>query len=70
LETRYAESVAVALLAGALIGTEREQAHATRRDFGGIRTFPLLTLLGATTSDLGISSEVRPRLGGGRNRRY
>jgi uncharacterized membrane protein (DUF4010 family) len=42
-------SVAVALAAGALIGAERQQAQseAKQRDFGGIRTFPLVALAGA-----------------------
>jgi uncharacterized membrane protein (DUF4010 family) len=42
-------SLAVAVAAGALVGAEREQAHgnAAQRDFGGIRTFPLIALLGA-----------------------
>ena len=42
-------SLAVALAAGALVGAEREQAKgdAAQRDFGGIRTFPLIALLGA-----------------------
>ena len=39
-------SLAVALAAGALIGAEREQAH-KKTDFGGVRTFPLIALLGA-----------------------
>jgi len=45
-------SLAVALAAGALIGAERQQAHEARRvaDFGGIRTFPLLALLGAISA--------------------
>ena len=41
-------SLAVAFAAGVLVGGEREQAHADRQgDFGGIRTFPLVALLGA-----------------------
>lgn len=42
-------SLALALGVGALIGAERQQSQATvdERDFGGIRTFPLLALLGA-----------------------
>ena len=42
-------SVAVAAGAGALIGAEREQARASHgtRDFGGVRTFPLIATLGA-----------------------
>jgi uncharacterized membrane protein (DUF4010 family) len=42
-------SLAVALAAGVLVGAEREQAQADdgKRDFGGIRTFPLIALLGA-----------------------
>jgi len=41
-------SLAVALGAGVLIGAERQQAQtASRRaDFGGIRTFPLISLVG------------------------
>ena len=42
-------SIAVAVAAGLLLGAERQQssALAERRDFGGIRTFPLVALLGA-----------------------
>lgn len=42
-------SIAVALAAGALIGSERQQSQVGRRvgDFGGVRTFPLLAVLGA-----------------------
>ena len=42
-------SLAVALAAGALVGAEREQAHGDRAqgDFGGVRTFPLIAVLGA-----------------------
>ena len=39
-------SLAVALAAGGLVGAEREQAH-KKTDFGGVRTFPLIALLGA-----------------------
>lgn len=39
-------SLSVALAAGLLIGAEREQAH-KKTDFGGVRTFPLIALLGA-----------------------
>jgi len=44
-----AASLAVAFAAGVLIGAEREQAQSgsARGDFGGIRTFPLIALLGA-----------------------
>jgi uncharacterized membrane protein (DUF4010 family) len=43
-------SIAVAVAAGALVGAERQQAHRkhSRSDFGGIRTFPLVALAGAT----------------------
>jgi uncharacterized membrane protein (DUF4010 family) len=42
-------SLAVALGAGVLIGAERQQAQSASRraDFGGIRTFPLISLAGA-----------------------
>lgn len=42
-------SLGVALGAGALIGAERQQAQVAskRADFGGIRTFPLISLMGA-----------------------
>ncbi|HEV8548778.1 MAG TPA: DUF4010 domain-containing protein, partial [Polyangiaceae bacterium] len=41
-------AVGVAAAAGGLIGAEREQAHGVKgRDFGGIRTFPLLAIAGA-----------------------
>lgn len=42
-------SLAVALGAGVLIGAERQQAQtaAHREDFGGIRTFPLISVAGA-----------------------
>lgn len=45
-------SLAIAVAAGALIGAEREQAHAShgRRDFGGVRTFPLVAMLGAVAA--------------------
>jgi uncharacterized membrane protein (DUF4010 family) len=39
-------SLAVAFAAGILVGAEREQAQG-RSEFGGIRTFPLIALLGA-----------------------
>jgi uncharacterized membrane protein (DUF4010 family) len=41
-------SLAVTLAAGLLVGAERERAHVkVKGDFGGIRTFPLIALLGA-----------------------
>ncbi len=42
-------SIAVAVVAGFLIGAERQQAHRDSEgaDFGGVRTFPLVALLGA-----------------------
>jgi uncharacterized membrane protein (DUF4010 family) len=40
-------SLAVALVAGGLIGAEREQAHRGHGEFGGVRTFPLIAMLGA-----------------------
>jgi len=42
-------SVAVAVAAGGLIGAERQQAQTgkNKRDFGGIRTYPLVALTGA-----------------------
>jgi uncharacterized membrane protein (DUF4010 family) len=42
-------SVAVAVAAGSLLGVEREQAQRAegQSDFGGIRTFPLIALVGA-----------------------
>ena len=41
-------SLAVAFAAGVLVGGEREQAHGnSEAEFGGIRTFPLIALLGA-----------------------
>ncbi|MBI2894193.1 MAG: DUF4010 domain-containing protein [Deltaproteobacteria bacterium] len=42
-------SLGIALAAGALIGAERQQAQEKRArvDFGGIRTFPLISLAGA-----------------------
>lgn len=42
-------SLAVAVAAGLLVGAEREQAAAARQrtEFGGIRTFPLVAMLGA-----------------------
>jgi hypothetical protein len=53
-------SIAVAVAAGALVGVERQQAHAERRasDFGGVRTFPLVAMLGA------IAAVLAPALGG------
>jgi uncharacterized membrane protein (DUF4010 family) len=53
-------SIGVAIAAGALIGAERQQAHQqqARSDFGGVRTFPLVALAGATCAML------RPFLGG------
>lgn len=52
-------SLAVAVAAGILVGAEREQAAAGREgvEFGGIRTFPLLALLGA------LGALCRPALG-------
>lgn len=42
-------SIAVAVAAGLLLGAERQQSAtaAARKDFGGIRTFPMVALLGA-----------------------
>jgi uncharacterized membrane protein (DUF4010 family) len=42
-------SVAVAVAAGGLIGAERQQAQTgkNKKDFGGIRTYPLVALAGA-----------------------
>jgi uncharacterized membrane protein (DUF4010 family) len=48
-------SLAVALVAGGLIGAEREQAHRGQSDFGGVRTFPLIAMLGALGAILGKS---------------
>ena len=47
-------SIAVAIAAGILIGAERQQAHQgqEKSDFGGIRTFPLVALAGATCAML------------------
>ena len=46
-------SLALALLSGLLIGLEREHSkpsHAEQRGFaGGVRTYPLFALLGATS---------------------
>jgi hypothetical protein len=51
-------ALAVAVAAGGLIGAEREQAHGvTHRDFGGVRTFPLLAMVGV------IGGLLRPTLG-------
>jgi uncharacterized membrane protein (DUF4010 family) len=54
-------SVGIAVAAGGLIGVEREQAQRevsdAKRDFGGIRTFPLIALLGA------VGALLRPALG-------
>lgn len=49
----------VAVAAGALIGAERQQAQAGEkaRDFGGIRTFPLVAMLGA------LGALLRPAFG-------
>src|SRR5690349_19999569 len=52
-------SLAVAVAAGGLIGAERQRAHAGRKweDFGGVRTFPLLTIVGV------VAAVLRPALG-------
>ena len=51
-------ALAVAVAAGGLIGAERQQAHGTRSgDFGGVRTFPLLAIVGV------IAALLRPVLG-------
>ena len=44
--THIAFNGAMALLMGLLIGVEREHAHKDLPWFAGIRTFPLITLLG------------------------
>ncbi len=51
--------LAVACVAGVLVGVERQQAHAGQKDedFGGVRTFPLFALLGC------IGSLLRPAAG-------
>jgi uncharacterized membrane protein (DUF4010 family) len=51
-------SLAVALVAGGLIGAEREQAHRGQSEFGGVRTFPLIAMLGA------LGAVLTPSLGG------
>ena len=51
-------ALAVAVAAGGLIGAEREQAHgAHASDFGGVRTFPLLAIVGV------LAGFLRPVLG-------
>jgi uncharacterized membrane protein (DUF4010 family) len=52
-------SLAVAVAAGGLIGAERQRAHAGREggDFGGVRTFPLLAIVGV------VAGLLRPALG-------
>jgi uncharacterized membrane protein (DUF4010 family) len=51
-------ALAVALAAGGLIGAERQQAHAGRAgDFGGVRTYPLLAMVGV------LAGLLRPALG-------
>jgi uncharacterized membrane protein (DUF4010 family) len=51
-------ALAVAVAAGGLIGAERQQAHAGHTgDFGGIRTFPLLAVLGV------LGAVLRPAFG-------
>jgi uncharacterized membrane protein (DUF4010 family) len=59
MELRHAVlALGVAVAAGGLIGAERQQAHAGRTgDFGGIRTFPLLAVLGV------LGALLRPALG-------
>ncbi len=54
----------VALLIGALIGLEREfiQQHLGTPDFAGIRTFSLITLLGAVTAYLGDELGLTPAI--------
>jgi uncharacterized membrane protein (DUF4010 family) len=49
-------ALAVAVAAGGLIGAEREQARSAG-DFGGVRTFPLLAIVGV------IAGLLRPTLG-------
>lgn len=44
-------------MAGALVGVERQQAHAKDEDFGGVRTFPLFALLGC------VGALLRPAAG-------
>jgi uncharacterized membrane protein (DUF4010 family) len=51
-------ALAVAVAAGGLIGAEREQAHGVHAsDFGGVRTFPLLAIVGV------LAGCLRPALG-------
>lgn len=52
-------SLIVAVAAGALIGAERQQAQSGERakDFGGVRTFPLVALVGA------MGAMLRPAFG-------
>ena len=52
-------AVAVAVAAGGLIGAERQQAHSGHADsdFGGVRTYPLLAIVGV------IGGLLRPALG-------
>jgi len=52
-------ALAVAVAAGGLIGAERQQAHAGHAggDFGGVRTYPLLAIVGV------IGALLRPALG-------
>jgi uncharacterized membrane protein (DUF4010 family) len=52
-------ALGVAVAAGGLIGAERQQAHTSHAggDFGGVRTFPLLAIVGV------IGALLRPALG-------
>ncbi len=52
-------AMAVAMAAGLMIGAERQQSATTqgKKDFGGIRTFPMVALLGA------LGALARPAMG-------
>lgn len=55
VELTFLQSFGIALLLGALIGLEREYARYRQRghQYAGIRTFPLIALLGALAAYLG-----------------
>ena len=48
------QKIALAMLLGLLLRLEREHSHLEKDDthFAGIRTFPLITLLGFTVASL------------------
>src|SRR5690349_2744724 len=55
--TTIAQRGAIAMLVGLLVGAEREYSHSEKEElFAGVRTFPLISLLGFTAGLLAMAA--------------